>query len=515
MEDCLCESLHMQDFLVAEDASETANVLVEDNGEAKRVPVSQFGGGVDLSGYAQKSELPTKVSQLDNDKGYLTEHQSLAEYAKKTDIPTVPTKVSDLPNDAGYLTEHQSLSGYATEQFVKDGYQPKGNYALKSEIPDVSGKLDSSALPAAINTALAQAKASGDFDGKDGSNGEDGVSPTVAVSKSGKVTTVSITDKNGTKTATINDGADGGNGSNGKDGTSVTVKSVSESTEDGGSNVVTFSDGKTVTIKNGSKGSAGTNGTNGTNGVGVSSVKQTTTSTADGGSNVVTVTLSNGTTSTFTVKNGSKGSTGAAGKDGYTPQKNVDYWTEADQEAIVQQVITALGTPVFGTVSADKKITLSTEHLADGIYYLGYEDKNGNWVEIGEINVGGPTVFDVPITWIIGTKLNKTNGTVESTTATEYNASDYIQLVAGASYVLATENDCYNSMNVIYYNDNNTFVGYQADLWVSNQVEKPDGKPRSAALVIPSGATKIRLRQYEAAIERGWTHDFITLTGTM
>lgn len=40
----------------------------------------------------------------------------------------------------------------------------------------------------------------------------------------------------------------------GVDGTSVTVKSVSESTADGGSNVVTFSDGKTVTVKNGSKG---------------------------------------------------------------------------------------------------------------------------------------------------------------------------------------------------------------------------------------------------------------------
>ncbi|MBR5873100.1 MAG: hypothetical protein IKY90_00015 [Oscillospiraceae bacterium] len=40
-------------------------------------------------------------------------------------------------------------------------------------------------------------------------DGQDGFSPTVTVSKSGKVTTVKITDVNGTKTATINDGADG------------------------------------------------------------------------------------------------------------------------------------------------------------------------------------------------------------------------------------------------------------------------------------------------------------------
>ena len=39
-------------------------------------------------------EVPTKVSELENDAGYLTEHQSLAEYAKKTEIPapyTLPT----------------------------------------------------------------------------------------------------------------------------------------------------------------------------------------------------------------------------------------------------------------------------------------------------------------------------------------------------------------------------------------------------------------------------------------
>ena len=40
-------------------------------------------------------------------------------------------------------------------------------------------------------------------------DGEDGFSPTVELSKSGGVTTLTITDKNGTKTATINDGADG------------------------------------------------------------------------------------------------------------------------------------------------------------------------------------------------------------------------------------------------------------------------------------------------------------------
>lgn len=91
------------------------------------------GGDVDLSGFAQKSEIPTKVSQLQNDNGYLTEHQSLDGYAKKTDIPSVPTKVSQLENDAGYLTKHQSLTNYATKQFVQDGYQPKGDYLTDAD----------------------------------------------------------------------------------------------------------------------------------------------------------------------------------------------------------------------------------------------------------------------------------------------------------------------------------------------------------------------------------------------
>ena len=106
-------------------------------------------------------EVPTKVSELENDAGYLTEHQSLAEYAKTADlaqvaktgsyndladkptipstaglastkyvddkvagivIPTVPTKVSAFENDAGYLTEHQSLAEYAKKTEIPAPY---------------------------------------------------------------------------------------------------------------------------------------------------------------------------------------------------------------------------------------------------------------------------------------------------------------------------------------------------------------------------------------------------------
>ena len=51
--------------------------------------------------------------------------------------------------------------------------------------------------------------------GETGANGKDGVSPSVDISKSGKVTTINITDATGVHTATINDGEQGEKGDNG------------------------------------------------------------------------------------------------------------------------------------------------------------------------------------------------------------------------------------------------------------------------------------------------------------
>lgn len=65
------------------------------------------------------SDVPSQVSELGNDAGYITIN-ALQEYALKTEIPTVPTNVSAFTNDAGYLTQHQSLE----------------SYALKTEIPN-------------------------------------------------------------------------------------------------------------------------------------------------------------------------------------------------------------------------------------------------------------------------------------------------------------------------------------------------------------------------------------------
>jgi lysophospholipase L1-like esterase len=227
-------------------------------------------------------------------------------------------------------------------------------------------------------------------------------------------------------------------GANGASGASVTVKSVNESSTDGGSNVVTFSDGKTLTIKNGAKGStgatgsqgpkgdtgstgatgaqgpagqngkdgvsathswngttltvtsasgtssadlkgakgdkgdkgdqgekgetgaAGSNGKDGANGTSVT-VKSVTESTEDGGSNVVA--FSDG--KTLTVKNGI---------DGYSPVRGVDYYTDADKaefEAIIADEMVKRGQlkPEFANSSDECTDTSKLYVLPDGYIY--------------------------------------------------------------------------------------------------------------------------------------------------
>ena len=150
----------------------------------------------DVHALPEDTFIPSKVSDLENDKGYLTQHQDISGKAdityvntqldlkaNKSDIPVVPTKVSELDNDKGYLTQHQDISGkadkettytkeevdslvadvevdaytktevnallnnkqdagsYATKEEL-DAKQDKGDYALIENIPTLVSQLD-------------------------------------------------------------------------------------------------------------------------------------------------------------------------------------------------------------------------------------------------------------------------------------------------------------------------------------------------------------------------------------
>ena len=61
-----------------------------------------------LTALEQKVTANTAAIDTKQPKGnYLTEHQSLEEYAKKVELPTVPTKVSQLENDSKFITRSE------------------------------------------------------------------------------------------------------------------------------------------------------------------------------------------------------------------------------------------------------------------------------------------------------------------------------------------------------------------------------------------------------------------------
>lgn len=77
--------------------------------------VSDFVSSTQLSDYALRTDIPdsetivNKAVEKVEKKGYLTEHQSLANYVTETQL-----------NDKGYLTQHQDISKLATKQAVDD-----------------------------------------------------------------------------------------------------------------------------------------------------------------------------------------------------------------------------------------------------------------------------------------------------------------------------------------------------------------------------------------------------------
>lgn len=173
----------------------------------KIAEASLSGGEVDLSGYATKEELPTKISQLENDKNYLTSYNetdpTVPDWAKASTKPTYtkteigldkvdnikqysannppPYPVTSINGKTGEVVLDADAVGARSSTWMPNA-SDVGALSINTVIPtktsqlnndsgfltehiDISGKLDASKLPEAVDIALAQAKASGDFDG--------------------------------------------------------------------------------------------------------------------------------------------------------------------------------------------------------------------------------------------------------------------------------------------------------------------------------------------------------------
>ena len=99
-----------------------------------------------LNNYATKSEIPDTTGLASQtwveEKGYLTTHQPLKTINGESIVGTGNITISGSPDMSNYYTKAQiDAKGYLTE------HQSLANYALKSEIPDVSGYLTLDTLP--------------------------------------------------------------------------------------------------------------------------------------------------------------------------------------------------------------------------------------------------------------------------------------------------------------------------------------------------------------------------------
>lgn len=209
-----------------------------------------LSGGIDLTDYVTRQQLQDILNELQID-------VDLSAYATREEMQQAIASID--------------LSGYATTAYVDNaianvstgGSADLSNYYTKSEtynkeevdnlIPSVTDGMDGTTYTPVIGTVTSvpddtQAGASVTIDeaaktakfsfsipkgqkgdkgdpgqdgargtpGLNGTNGEDGFSPVATVSKVGNTATITITDKNGTTTASISDGADGtGGGSSG------------------------------------------------------------------------------------------------------------------------------------------------------------------------------------------------------------------------------------------------------------------------------------------------------------
>jgi hypothetical protein len=289
--------------------------------------------------------MPTKVSQLENDEGYLSS------------IPDDYITENEL-NSKGYLTEHQSLEDYAKKTDIPDLSK------LEEKIDNLDKtKLNSSSLDDTIDKALKQAKTSGEFDGKDGVNGKDGadgLTPFIAENGNWWIGSTDIGVKaKGTDGINGTNGVDGKDGTNGIDGVGISNVEIINNEL-----AITLTSGIIINLgnikgadgingKDGVNGTDGKDGANGKDGIGISLVDIN----ADG---KLVVTFSDETELVIDKiivgengidgKDGTNGKDGADGytpikgvdyfdgKDGYTPTKGVDYYTETEKQELVNEI---------------------------------------------------------------------------------------------------------------------------------------------------------------------------------
>ena len=185
----------------------------------------------------------------------------------------------------------------------------------------------------------------------DGGGGP-GVSPSARVEKIGSVATITITDKDGTTTASISDGAPGKDGKDGAPGAPGAKGDKGDKGDPGATGPQGPKGDKGDTGEPGAAGAKGDKGDTGATGpqgpkgdtgaTGPQGPKGDTGATGPQGPKGDTGATGPQGPQGETGPAGATGATGAtgpAGADGHTPVKGVDYWTAADKAELVADVL--------------------------------------------------------------------------------------------------------------------------------------------------------------------------------
>lgn len=115
-------------------------------GSGIKIENNTISSTLDVQLYKIVDSLPTQDVELG--KIYLVLSETSTESNKYTEYVYVNNEWEII----GSYTANVDLSGYLTKTDAASTYQPKGNYALKTEIPDVSTKADTSYVNTQIQT---------------------------------------------------------------------------------------------------------------------------------------------------------------------------------------------------------------------------------------------------------------------------------------------------------------------------------------------------------------------------
>ena len=315
--------------------------------------------------------------------------QKAEEAAASIDEEMISEAVSDYLDDHPItVTEEDPTVPSWAKQPTKPAYTAQEVGAVSTE-----------ELPDAIDIALAQAKESGEFDGKDGQDGQDGLdgqdgySPSASVTKLDNATTISITDKDGTTTATVMDGQDGYtpikgvdyfDGQDGQPGDDGYSPSASVTKSEHTSTI-------TITDKNGTTTAQVTDGQDGDDGVSPSVSVTTIT-----GGHRVAVTDADGT-NTFDIMDGQNGQEGFSPIASVTKSGNTATVTITDNDGTTTAQINDGQDGFSPTANVSKSGTVTTITVTDKDGTTTAQVTDGQDGEDGEPGVYiGPTAPSNP-----------------------------------------------------------------------------------------------------------------------